>query len=85
MPPGPNGEAAELLDRLMCHYTRPEFIYVHEWTQGDVIVWDNRCLVHTATWYDGEHEQRMMWRTTVHGNPGRLYEGEAKSWQAAAD
>jgi taurine dioxygenase len=85
MPPGPNGEAAELLDRLMSHYTRPEFIYVHEWTQGDVIVWDNRCLVHTATWYDGDHEQRMMWRTTVHGNPGTLYEGEAKSWQAAAD
>lgn len=86
LPPGPHGEAAQLLDRLMAHMTRPEFIYVHEWTQGDVVVWDNRCLVHTATWYDSEHEQRMMWRTTVSGNPGKMYEGERKSWiPVAAD
>jgi len=78
--PGPNGEGARLLDELMTHYTRPEFIYVHEWTQGDVVVWDNRCLVHTATWYDHEHEQRMMWRTTVRGNPGAIYAGEKRSW-----
>lgn len=78
--PGPHGEGAKLLDELMAHYTRPEFIYVHEWTQGDVLVWDNRCLIHTATWYDAENEQRMMWRTTVHGNPGANYAGEAKSW-----
>jgi taurine dioxygenase len=84
MEKGPHGEGARLLDVLMAHYTRPEFIYVHEWTQGDVIVWDNRCLVHAATWYDAEREQRMMWRTTVHGNPGALYAGEAKSWVPVA-
>ncbi|CAN5160737.1 TauD/TfdA family dioxygenase [soil metagenome] len=78
--PGPYGEGARLLDALMTHYTRPEFIYVHEWTQGDVLVWDNRCLVHTATWYDADKEQRMMWRTTVRGNPGALYAGEKRSW-----
>jgi len=86
--PGPYGEGAKLLDALMTHYTRPEFIYVHEWTQGDVLVWDNRCLVHTATWYDAEKEQRMMWRTTVRGNPGALYAGEKRSWipeEAAAE
>jgi taurine dioxygenase len=80
MEPGPYGKGARLLDELMTHYTRPEFIYVHEWTQGDVLVWDNRCLVHTATWYDAEKEQRMMWRTTVRGNPGVLYAGEKRSW-----
>ena len=78
--PGPHGEGAALLDELMAHYTRPEFVYVHEWTEGDLVVWDNRCLVHAATWYDGEKEQRMMWRTTVRGNPGAIYEGEARSW-----
>jgi taurine dioxygenase len=78
--PGPFGEGARLLDQLMTHYTRPEFIYVHEWTQGDVLVWDNRCLVHAATWYDADKEQRMMWRTTVRGNPGALYAGEKRSW-----
>lgn len=82
--PGPYGEGAKLLDELMAHYTRAEFVYVHEWTQGDVLVWDNRCLVHAATWYDGASEQRMMWRTTVRGNPGALYAGEARSWIPAA-
>ncbi len=80
MQPGPHGDGAALLDALMTHYTRPEFVYVHEWAQGDVLVWDNRCLIHTATWYDGANEQRMMWRTTVRGNPGSIYAGEAKSW-----
>ena len=80
MEPGPRGEGAVLLDELMAHYTRREFVYAHEWTVGDLVVWDNRCLVHAATWYDGDTEQRMMWRTTVRGNPGAIYEGEARSW-----
>ncbi|HEX3538526.1 MAG TPA: TauD/TfdA family dioxygenase [Stellaceae bacterium] len=80
MEPGPNGDGARLLDDLMAHLTRPEFIYVHEWSCGDLIVWDNRCLVHAATWFDAAKYERLMWRTTVHGNPGALYAGERKSW-----
>jgi taurine dioxygenase len=80
MEPGPHGDGARLLDELMTHLTRPEFIYAHEWTAGDLVVWDNRCLVHTATWFDADALQRVMWRTTVHGNPGALYAGEEKSW-----
>jgi taurine dioxygenase len=79
MEPGPHGDGARLLDALMTHLTQPEFIYAHEWDPGDVLVWDNRCLVHTATWFDAENHERVMWRTTVHGNPGALYAGEAKS------
>ena len=78
--PGPHGEGARLLDDLMAHQTRPEFIYVHEWNPGDLVVWDNRCLVHAATWFDAGRLRRVMWRTTVHGNPGALYAGERKSW-----
>ena len=63
--------------------TRPEFVYVHDWTGGDLLVWDNRCLVHTATWFDTATHTRLMWRTTVSGNPGAAYAGEAKSWIAA--
>jgi len=80
--PGPHGEGARLLDALMAHLTRPEFVYVHEWNPGDLIVWDNRCLVHAATWFDAERHRRVMWRTTVHGNPGAAYAGERKSWIA---
>ena len=83
MQPGPHGDGAALMMALMSHITRPEFIYVHEWTRGDLIVWDNRCLVHDATWFDTETEARMMWRTTVSGNPGAVYAGERKSWIAA--
>ena len=83
MRPGPDGDGAELLFELMSHLTRPEFIYVHEWTPGDLIVWDNRCLVHAATWFDAANETRLMWRTTVSGNPGVAYAGESKSWIAA--
>jgi taurine dioxygenase len=83
MQPGPHGDGAELMLTLMSHITRPEFIYVHEWTLGDLIVWDNRCLVHAATWFDAETEGRLMWRTTVSGNPGAIYAGEKKSWLAA--
>jgi taurine dioxygenase len=83
MEPGPHGDGAELLFELMSHITRPEFIYVHEWTIGDLIVWDNRCLVHAATWFDADTEARLMWRTTVSGNPGAVYAGERKSWVLA--
>lgn len=80
--PGPDGEGAALLYRLMHHYTGPDFTYAHHWTKGDLVVYDNRSLIHSATWYDAEAHERVMWRTTVHGNPGPLYDGEKKSWIA---
>jgi taurine dioxygenase len=80
METGPNGEGEKLLFQLMTHITSRPFIYVHEWTRGDLLVWDNRCLVHSATWFDAEKEERLMWRTTVSGNPGAIYAGEKKSW-----
>jgi len=83
LPPGPHGDGAALLTELMAHMTQPHFVYIHEWTHGDLLVWDNRCLAHAATWFDAEHETRLMWRTTVSGNPGALYAGERKSWIAA--
>ena len=83
MEPGPHGAGGALLEELMAHMTQPKFVYVHEWRRGDLVVWDNRCLVHAATWFDAEHESRVMWRTTVSGNPGPAYAGERKSWIAA--
>jgi taurine dioxygenase len=80
MQPGPHGDGAALLQELMSHLTQPRFVYVHEWTRGDLVVWDNRCLVHAATWFDADNLEREMWRTTVFGNPGAAYAGERKSW-----
>ncbi|MEM7224401.1 MAG: TauD/TfdA family dioxygenase [Pseudomonadota bacterium] len=78
--PGPDGEGAQLLHVLMRHATGPAFTYVHEWAPGDLVIGDNRCLLHAATWYDAERYTRLMLRTTVMGNPGADYAGEAKSW-----
>jgi taurine dioxygenase len=80
MEPGPDGAGGRRLDELMAHMTQPQFVYVHEWDPGDLVIWDNRCLVHAATWFDANAHERVMWRTTVHGNPGALYAGERKSW-----
>ena len=80
METGPDGEGAALLYRLVTHATQRCFVYVHEWTPGDLVIGDNRCLLHSATWYDTEKHPRLMWRTTVMGNPGKEYEGERKSW-----
>ena len=79
MQPGPHGDGARLLETLVMHTTQPCFVYVHEWSRGDLVVWDNRCLIHAATWFNADKLQRVMWRTTVGGNPGAIYQGDDKS------
>ena len=38
----------ELLDRLYAHITQPKYRYDHSWRPGDILLWDNRCLVHSV-------------------------------------
>ena len=78
--PGVDGEGANLLYALMSHYTRPRFVHAHSWRRGDLIIYDNRSSIHCATWFDASRYERIMWRTTVAGNPGPEYAGEPKSW-----
>jgi len=82
--PGPDGEGAELAYTLMRHYTQPRFVHVQDWVAGDLVIYDNRSLIHAATWFDADRHGRVMWRTTTRGNPGPLYAGEAPSWLPAA-
>jgi len=80
MQPGPVGDGAELIYELMTHFTSSAFTYAHDWKEGDLVIYDNRCLIHSATWYDDSSHDRLMWRTTVSGNPGPEYAGESPSW-----
>lgn len=80
MAPGPGAAGDALIRELLAHATQDAFVYAHEWGQGDLVVGDNRCLLHCATWYDAERYSRLMWRTTVMGNPGDEYKDEKKSW-----
>lgn len=63
--PGENGVGANLLYELMSWATRPEFVYAHTWRRGDLLVLDNRSVIHAATWFDAERFHRVLWRTTV--------------------
>jgi taurine dioxygenase len=59
-----DADAGALLTELFTHQTRPEFIYRHRWTPGLVTLWDNRCVLHTATGgYQGHC--RLLWRITI--------------------
>ncbi len=65
----PIDEGRALLRTLLDHVTRPEFVYRHEWQDGDLVIWDNRCVLHRATPYDTARHQRLMQRTTIAGDP----------------
>jgi alpha-ketoglutarate-dependent 2,4-dichlorophenoxyacetate dioxygenase len=58
-------ESQELLDFLMDHATQKQFIYVHEWRLGDLVMWDNRCTLHRATPFEDTKYKRDMRRITV--------------------
>ena len=62
-----DAEAAELLTELTEFAGREEFVYRHRWTQGDVVMWDNRCTMHRVTPYD-LNLRRVMHRNTVVGD-----------------
>jgi alpha-ketoglutarate-dependent 2,4-dichlorophenoxyacetate dioxygenase len=68
----PLDEGRALLRTLLDHVTQPEFCYRHEWQEGDLVVWDNRCVLHRATPYDTTRHKRLMQRTTVSGDPAEL-------------
>ena len=60
-------ESAPLLAYLYQVATRPEYIYRHRWAAGDVLMWDNRCVMHYAVYDYDDTMPRMMHRTTAAG------------------
>ena len=62
-------ESRPLIDYLVRHATKPEFVYRHQWCKNDILVWDNRCTMHQALGDFDETQLRHMERTTVLGTP----------------
>ena len=58
-------ESRPLLDELLDWCTRPECVYTHQWTVGDLVMWDNRCTLHRGRPWNATTERRIMSRTTV--------------------
>jgi alpha-ketoglutarate-dependent taurine dioxygenase len=59
-------ESTEILVRLREWATQPQFVYRHEWTVGDMVIWDNTGTMHRATPYDPACG-RMLHRTKLEG------------------
>ncbi|MDP6377598.1 MAG: TauD/TfdA family dioxygenase [Pseudomonadales bacterium] len=62
-------ESKKLLNDLLAFACQPPRTYQHQWHPGDVIVWDNRCLMHRARPYDHRHTARVMRHARIAGDP----------------
>ncbi|MPS79707.1 MAG: TauD/TfdA family dioxygenase [Achromobacter sp.] len=64
----PSGESEALLKELFERAVQEKYIYRHKWKVGDVVLWDNRCVIHSATGGYQAPMRRLMHRTTIHGS-----------------
>jgi alpha-ketoglutarate-dependent 2,4-dichlorophenoxyacetate dioxygenase len=72
----PVAEARILLRDLTEHATQPTFVYAHTWRPWDLIIWDNRQMMHRVRRYD-ESQPRDMRRTTIAGDAPTAAQVEA--------
>ena len=81
----PTDAARTLIRRLVAEATRPEMVYTHRWQVGDLVMWDNRCMLHRGRPWDEERYRRVMHRTTVAGDGPTAPEGAAIVTPARAE
>jgi len=63
----PLAESEDLLNRLWAHAGKPEFAWYQKWSVGDLIMWDNRCVMHRRDAFDPA-SRRLMHRTQIKGD-----------------
>jgi taurine dioxygenase len=64
----PNPEGLDLVQELVDFTTQDKFVFRHKWQVGDILMWDNRCTLHTGTLYDDQKYIREMHRLWVRGD-----------------
>jgi taurine dioxygenase len=64
-------EALPLLDELLEHAVQERFQYRHEWRAGDLVMWDNRCLLHKANGDYDMDQTRYLYRVMLQGDVPR--------------
>lgn len=64
----PVPEARAFIRDLMEHATQPEFVYSHAWRVNDLVMWDNRTVMHRARRFDDLREVRDLRRTSIKGS-----------------
>ena len=60
-----------LLDEVWAHAMQPQFTWRQEWLPGDMLVWDNRSVMHRRTPFDS-HARRMLRRVVIQGSRPRF-------------
>jgi taurine dioxygenase len=60
-------DSEALLDQLWAHATQPENCWYQQWRVGDLILWDNRCVMHRRDGFD-DTARRVMHRTQICGD-----------------
>ena len=63
----PVPEARAFIRDLTEHATQPQFVYSHAWRVGDMVMWDNRTVMHRATRFNDLEEVRDLRRTSIKG------------------
>ncbi len=61
-------EALPLLHELLVHATAEQFQYRHRWQPGDLVMWDNRCLLHKANGDYDMAQTRYLYRVMLQGD-----------------
>ena len=64
----PNPQGLDLVQELVDFATQDRFVHRHKWQVGDILMWDNRCTLHTGTLYDDTKYDRLMHRLWVRGD-----------------
>ena len=67
----PVAESEQLLDALWAHATQPQFTWHHQWRAGDILMWDNRCVMHYREPFDAG-ARRVMHRIQGKGDKPAL-------------
>ena len=58
-------ESDDLIDELTGRMIAPDAEYTHQWRVGDIVIWDNRCLVHKAAGDYPPEQDRIHWRVSI--------------------
>jgi taurine dioxygenase len=61
-------ESENLLNAVWAHATQERFAWYQKWRIGDLVMWDNRCVMHRRDAFD-ESLRRLMHRTQIVGEP----------------
>lgn len=59
-------DSEALLDRLWTYATQENLAWFQKWKVGDLLIWDNRCVMHKRTAFDAD-ERRLLYRTQIRG------------------